>query len=303
MNISYRDIFIAIAMAILIMLTSYVVLPILLQMFIGFEMYKRFSSIEIYISSRAIPFPVFASPSIYVFIGTAISIASEILYFMYRGRLALFNTLRRQVPELISLTSSYATTGASILTSLEESAKLVGKPIYDYVYRYVELVRIGEDPIKSFDECFNVFPRDLRVALSSIPIAIISGGRVPEILLHADRYIRQMTRLEELRRNRIEGYKAVLLLAIVAFIIGAIVTLVMLTSMARIPSSIALIMGAIDIAEVATYYYISSLVLITISSIAVSRIVYGDIVHAYRYISILSLVTGIVFSVSSLYIF
>jgi len=269
----------------------------------GFDMYRRFISIEIYISRGAIPFPVLASPAIYLLIGTIISIASEALYFIYRNRIALINTLRKQVLDFIPLTSSYIATGASILISLEESAKIIGRPLSDYVYRYVELVKMGRDPVESFDECFKIFPSDLRAILSSIAIAITSGGRVSEMLMHADRYSRQIARLEELRRNRIEGYKAVVFLAIVAFIIGAIVTLILLKTMTRIAIRTPLIVGSIDVAEVATHYYISSIVLIVISSIAISRIVYGDVVYAYKYISILSLISGIVFSITLLYIF
>ncbi|ADM28462.1 Type II secretion system F domain [Ignisphaera aggregans DSM 17230] len=302
MSIRGRDIYMAIAIAVL-MIAIYIVMPSLIAIFIGFDMYRRFTSIKIYISRGAIPFPVLASSATYLLISTIISIASESLYFIYRNRMVLINMLRKQVLDFIPLTSSYVATGASLLTSLEESAKIIGRPLSDYVYRYVEFVKMGRDPVESFDECFKIFPSDLRAILSSIAIAITSGGRVSEMLMYADRYSRQMARLEELRRNRIEGYKAVIFLAIVAFIISAIVTLVLLKTMTRIAIGTPLITGSIDIAEVVTHYYISSIVLIVISSIAISRIVYGDVVHAYKYISIISLLSGIVFSITFLYIF
>ncbi len=302
MNIRSRDMYMAIA-SIALTIIAFFILSLFIAIFMGSDIYRRFISIKIYMSRGTIPFPVFASPAIYLLISITISIASETLYFIYRNKVVLMETLRKQVLDFIPLISSYVATGASIPTSLEESAKIIGRPLSDYVYRYVELIKMGEDPIESFAKCFNIFPSDLRAILSSIAIAITSGGRVLEMLIHADEYSKQIARLEEIRRNRIEGYKVVVFLAIVAFIVSAIVTLILLKTMTKIAIGTPLIVGSIDVAEVATHYYISSIVLIIISSIAISRILYSDIIHAYKYISIFSLMSGIVFSILSLYIF
>lgn len=264
----------------------------------GVGVFNGLHGVKIGVGIAVLPVPIFITPDSYTFVGFFISGAAAILYLLYRDGVRLRRMLRKQIAPLLTLTSSYTRTGMPVLDALHEAGKALGEPLYSYVARFVELVKLGYDPEKSFEECLSTLPRDVRAPLAAISVAISSGGRVVDTLSAAEEYVLHMTRLEELRRSRLEGYKVVLILAVVAFTISAVLSLTIVSYISRTLNLYGLMGRSFSIPLISTMYYIPSMFIVITSSIAISRIVYGETAVALKYISILSPIVSIVFAVA-----
>ncbi len=274
------------------------ILP-LLSNIIGFTVFRGLHGIQIYIGVVVIPIPIFVSPDSYTFVGFFISSLTAILYLLHRDSIRMRRALRRQITSLTTLTASYARTGMPVLEALNESSKVLGEPLHRYVARFVELIKLGYSLEDSFEESFSSFPGDVRVPLAAIAIAIGSGGRIAEILSAAERYTLYMSRLEEFRKSRLEGYKAVLILAIIAFTVSTILSLTIISYISKTLYATGIMGRSLNLPLISTMYYIPAMLIVITSSIAISRIVYGETTIAFKYTSILSPIISTVFAIAT----
>jgi hypothetical protein len=262
----------------------------------GFKMFRGIYGVQIYIEVVVIPIPIFVTSDSYTLVGFFISGLTAILYLLYRDRIKMSRVLKKQSIDLIPLVTSYVKTGMPVLDALSEAGKVLGNPINIYITKFVELTKLGYSPEHSFEISFSDIPRDVRVSLAAIAISMGSGGRVTDILLTAERYVFHISRLDELRKHRLEGYKAVLILAIIAFAISAILSLTILSYISKALYLSGLAIDKISLPLTSTMYYIPAIIIVVASSIAISRIVYGETAIAFKYIAILSPVISIIFA-------
>jgi hypothetical protein len=108
--------------------------------------------------------------------------------------------------------------------------------------------------------------------------------------------------MEELRRARLEGYKAVLVLAILSYLMSSLVTTLLLSYITRMMLGTPLARAVIDLKYVLSLYYTSTIITTAITSIATSRIIYGEIATALKYTATLILLTTLVFSITTAFI-
>lgn len=238
----------------------------------------------------------FTTPQTYLVFGLILSGLFLALYFAFSLRVKEHELLKKQIIDMMSLVASYVRTGTPILYALEYSARLIKKPLSEYIESYTNLVKIGEDPYQALDRIFEKAPREVRAIMASIAVAITSGGRVSEVLGEAEKYVVQLNRMYELRNSRLSGYKVIIILAVVAFIAAGAVSVLLIDSMKASLSNVA--RGQyVDIDFVITVYYLSSILLAVISSMVVARTVADSIVYSYRYIGLLIMVTTFIFVV------
>lgn len=236
----------------------------------------------------------FTTPQTYLFFGLMVSSLFLALYSAFSFRVKEYELLKKQIIDMVSLVASYVKTGVSILNALEYSVRHLKKPLSEYIESYASLVRIGEDPYQALDRVFEKAPREVRVIMASIAVAMTSGGRVSEVLGEAERYVVQLNRMYELRDSRLSEYKVIIILAVVAFIAAGAVSVLLINSMGASMSDIA--RGQyIDIDFVITMYYLSSMLFAMVSSIVVARTVTDSIVYSYRYIGLLIMATTFIF--------
>ena len=284
MRIGIREIVLNAIIATILVATPTAILPTISHI-LSLNMFKGFQGISIYVKRVmiVIPIPVLGSPDAYTFTGFFLSTPLLIAYNTLRARIYTRQRLKQQVTDFITVFSSYVRSGATIAQALEFSAEFVGEPMQSYVIRFSRFLQLGLNPFEVFEKVFGSTPREVKTVLSCIPVAIESGGRVADVLTQAERFSFQLSRLEELRRARLEGYKAILFLAIVAYTFSAIVTAVLTSFIAKMAVVTPFAKTVVDIRYVLSLYYISSLIISAISSIAISRIVYGETILALKY--------------------
>lgn len=293
-----REIALAIATLALGFAIPAVVLPTVLKLF-GAPWFKGVWGVVFSVKMAYIPVPVFLTPDSYAFPGFAMASAFLTGYTLLRQRVSLRTLLRKQVAELVTVLASYIKTGVPVAVALELSANAVEEPMKSYAFRVAKLIRLGHSPFDVFETVFSDVPRDVKVLLSSIPIGVESGGRVAEVLTSAERFSFQLSRMEELRKARLEGYKSILILAVLAYMVSALVTTLLLSYIAKMALATPIAKAAIDLDYVLSLYYISTLIISVITSIAVSRVVYGEVILALKYSAFLTILTTLFFSIAS----
>ncbi|MEM0372204.1 MAG: type II secretion system F family protein [Ignisphaera sp.] len=267
---------------------------------LGLDLFNGIEGIYIDISNDVLPIPIYRSSDVYLFVGFVYGAIAFCLYMLYRDSVYMRMKLREQIQSMVPLVVSYVRTGTPILTAIENAANFVGDPTKSYLTRFVELVKLGYSPEESMRNIFRGIPRDVLSVYLSIAVAMSSGGRVHDVLSTAERYLNQMSRLEEMRKNRLEGYKAILILALMAFTVSAIVTTILVSYVARmspIPISTTP-QSRVDIARVLSYYYTLILVLTPLTSIALSRIVYNETAIALKYTALFITTISTVFALA-----
>ncbi len=278
-------------------LPAYIIPAILETM--GITGLKGISGLSIsieHLPTVPMPLPVLETPDSFIIAGFLPGGVSTALYLYLRSKYREKSRLKKQLGEFIPLVASYVRTGMSLLRALEVSAGVIKEPLADYVERFARLIRLGEDPAEAFERVFRGSPREVRSILSSVVIAMASGGRVAEVLSRADQYVTQLNRMDDLRRYQLENYKLMLIMAVLGFALTAIVTLWLLSSMAHVSVELPGI-KSVSVNLVATSYFITSLLLIVMSSIVTSRIVYDTSVLAAKYMSILFPVISLAFAI------
>lgn len=265
--------------------------------FLGIEYMEGLNNVRValYISpTYRFPVPILQTPDTYLILGFGISGIAMGIHMYLRAIYVEQRELRRQLLEFIPLLSSYVRTGATILHALESTLKIIKPPLATYIERFVLLIKLGEDPTEVFKKVFSVVPREVRAIMNAVIIAMVSGGRIEDVLEAAERYVEQIVRMDELRRHRLAEYKTILVLAVMAFAIAGIVVIKLIESVAGMATTFPTAYR-IRIDFLASSYFITSLFLIVISSIVVSRMIAGTTMLAPKYISILSMVVTLMY--------
>ena len=298
MKQSLRDIvLVVLTIALLGIATPIIFLPMIAS-FLGFNWFKGLQGFRVGIGGGVIPVPILKTPDSYTIIGFLASSMLLATYIILRGGAVERALIRRQLSDTVAILSSYARTGIPIAVALERASEAVEMPMKVYLYRYAKLLQLGYDPFEVFDEVFASAPREVRVILSALPVAAVSGGRVADVLTQAEKFSFQLTRLEDLRRARLESYKGILLLAVMAYIATAMVINILISYLAKLGAGTPILKGAIDLAYSYSLYYISAIIISAVSSVAISRVIYGETVYAFKYSSALIALTSLAFAVA-----
>ncbi len=258
---------------------------------LGIDTIKGFKNVELYLyisPTSGFPMLILRTPDTYMAIGLGISGIMAGVYIYYRSVYLRNLQLKKQLLEFIPLLSSYVRTGTPITQALELSLSIIKAPLAVYIERFVALVKLGEDPGEAYRKVFRGIPREVRAIMSSIVIAMISGGKVVEVLEAAERYVEQLVRMDELRSHRLAEYKMILVLSVLAFSFAGIVVLKLIESVTSMATTFPGAYQGINTDFIASSYFIASLFLTTVSSIVMSRMVAGSLVLAPKYISMLS---------------
>jgi hypothetical protein len=298
MKQSLRDIVLAVLTIALLGIASPLIFLPMIAGFLGFNCFKGLQGFRVGVGGGVIPVPILKTPDSYTIIGFLASSMLLATYIILRGGAVERALIRRQLSDTIAILSSYARTGIPIAVALERASEAVEMPMKMYLYRYAKLLQLGYDPFEGFDEVFASAPREVRVVLSALPVAAVSGGRVADVLTQAEKFSFQLTRLEDLRRARLESYKGILLLAVIAYIATAIVINILISYLAKLGAGTPILKGAIDLAYSYSLYYISAVIVSVVSSVAISRVIYGETVYAFKYSSALIALTSLAFAVA-----
>ncbi len=232
-----------------------------------------------------IPLILPLTPSSIVASGMVLSGVSAAIYFLAADRYRHQVKLRQQILDLIPMVSAYARSAVPLVEALSRSLSLIEKPLRTYLERFVRLVMLGEDPGRAVEAVFRGVGSEVRVVLSSIVVAMTSGGRVAEVLEEAEHFVQQIARMDFLRESRLAEYKFIALLAVVAFAFTGIVIALLVAS---IPSTRILGSYTINPDILRSCYYLATLVILAASSIIVSRIMSNSFVLAPRYVALLT---------------
>ena len=290
-----RAIALSVAVALLGPILSLIVLPTITRL-IGFNFFRGIEGLYIKVRFYYVPIPVLLSPDSYTTIGCVISFTMLSIYLLFKEDVETRRKLRRQTQDFIAVLSSYVRAGVPMSKAVELSSDVVGKPLQDYAIRFAKLIQLGFDPFKAFETVFGNAPREVKAVLSCLPVGFVSGGRVAEVLSIAERFSFQLSRLDDLRRTRLEGYKTLLYLTIFAYVMGSIITVVLLSYIAKAAFATPFARASIDIYYILSLYYISAMFIAVISSIAISRMVHGETIPFLKYSAIAILVTSLIFS-------
>lgn len=263
------------------------------------KLFKGFENIYIEVSFYIIPILVYKTSDAYIIIGLLYSSISLFIYIMFKDVANKRKLLRIHTPIVIPIIASYVRAGTPILNAIENAANFVGEPTKSYLIKFVELIKLGHRSEESMMIVFKNIPRDVVSAYRSIVVALSSGGRVQQVLSLAEKYLYQMNRLDELIRSRLDAYKAILTLALVTFAASAITMVFLISHVTKLGSIYTnYYVQNINKCRILSYYYNLSLILITITSIAISRIVYNELIISLKYISLFIVLITMIFAIS-----
>ena len=227
-----------------------------------------------------------------------VSIASAVHIFA-RAKLRYFELIRMELMQLISSVSAMVRSRVPIIEALEEASRIIGEPLRSAIMEFISLIRLGEDPHRALRKVFGKAPSEVRLLASSIVIAMMSGGRVPEVLTEANRYVQQLQRMEFIRKHRLAEQRFVALMAVLAFAIsGAIIVLLI----KYVAPKFATLPGAstINVPFVVSSYFVSALFMDIIASLVVSRIMTGTFYLAPKYIALTAPLIALTFIIATL---
>ncbi|MCX8198907.1 MAG: type II secretion system F family protein [Sulfolobales archaeon] len=268
--------------------------PMLIQHFLGESLTTAFLiKLE---KSPLMPFSIPVLPQgAYLTIGMIISGASLSLYTYYSEKLAEESELKRQALELLSIVIAYVKAGSSMLDALEKSTRHVGRPLLDPLERFIEAVKLGTAPDEAYRKAFKRPPSEVGMVFSSITIGMKSGGQYANILMQGENYLMQVLRMDELRRSRLADYKAIVLLAVIAFAISAFASLKLVEYIAT-ASTIFPAVSEVNLELLKSSYYISVLITAITSSIVIGRVVVGSVIASLKYISFSTAIVALIFT-------
>ncbi|MGC8975667.1 MAG: type II secretion system F family protein [Thermoprotei archaeon] len=283
-------------------LTVFVVLlPLTTMTLLSFLGFRLEHEVGVYfVTSGTIPLIMLLGTATYLLVGFVISGVSLSTYLWLNPRSREIERFRSQLGDLMSVFISQAMAGSPIIEALKKTAEFVGPPASRYLETYVYLVTIGEDPLRAEAIVTRGLPKEVKLVFASVSQAMKSGGRYLEVLSQAEKYLRQLITLTDLRKNKLSEYKLVLVLSVVAYAFSAIVTLKLVTSMGASVKGIPLITGQININLLKSAYYISTLILTGITSVIISKAVEGHVIKSLKYTSMLTLLVTAMFVASEL---
>lgn len=251
-----------------------------------------------FIVSNNIPVILLSSNATYLLIGLTFSSVALLIYLWLNSRLRKVERLKSQLGDLVSVFTSQVMAGVPILDAIKKTAEFVGPPASEYLETYAYLVTSGEDPLRAEAIVTRGLPKEIRLVFTSISQAMKSGGRYLEVLSQGEKYLRQLIRLNDLRKSKLSEYKLVLILSVIAYAFSAIVTLKLVASIRTNVGGTPIFAGQVDINLLKSAYYISAIILTCITSIIMSKAIEGYVVKSLKYISILTLVLTMMFVVS-----
>jgi len=250
--------------------------------------------------SGTVPLIILSGNATYLFTGFIISGLTLSAYLLINPRLKEVEKLRNQLGDLMSVFRSHAMAGVPIIDSLKKTAELVGPPASKYLETYAHLVSIGEDPLRAETIVTHGLPKEVRLVFASITQAMKSGGRYLEVLSQGEEYLRQLTRLNDVRKSRLSEYKLILALSVVAYVFASIVTLKLVTSMGAGIKGMSILTTPTDIGMLKSAYYISALTLTGITSIIMSKAIEGYVAKSLKYVAVFTLIITAMFVGSEL---
>ncbi len=284
------------ALAIAAFLAIGIVIPIFgyeaLTSFLGLQHAVGIRFEEFVFGPLAIILPV--GPQSILFVACVVSGVSSAIYVFTRARYAYYESMRNELMQLISSVAAMTRTRVPLLDALEEASRIVGEPLQSAVTEFVSLIRLGEDPHQAMKKVFGRAPPEVRLLASSFVIAMLSGGRVPEVLAEANRYVQQIQRMDFIRRHRLAEQRLVALMAVLAFAASGTVIVWLIEYVAP---KLATLPGAssINVPFVTSSYFVSSIFMDVMASLVVSRIITGTFDLAPKYIALTVPVIALMF--------
>ncbi|NPA97691.1 MAG: type II secretion system F family protein [Crenarchaeota archaeon] len=225
------------------------------------------------------------SPQSIVLVSCLVVGVASAIYVFTRAKFHYFEAMREELMQLISSVAAMVRTRVPLIDALEEASGIVGEPLRSAVLEFTSLVRLGEDPHVAMRKVFGKAPPEVRLLASSFVIAMQSGGRVPEVLSEANRYVQQLQRMDFIRRYRLAEQRLIALMAVLAFAASGAVIVWLIEYVAP---KLASLPGAasINIPFVTSSYFVSALFMDIMASLVVSRIMTGTFYLAPKYVAL-----------------
>jgi len=222
--------------------------------------------------------------------------ASLALHVFARAKMIYIDSMKRELMELIGSVSAMVRSRVPILIALDQVSDLVGEPLRSAIKEFVSLVRLGEDPHRAARKVFAKTPSEVRLLSSSLVIAMLSGGRVTEVLNEASKYVTQLQRMEYMRQLRLSEHKLVAIMAVFAFAFSGLVIVLLIRYIAHRLMSLPGV-SSINVSFVLSSYFLSSLVMDIIASFVVSRLISGTFYLTPKYIAITTPLIAAMFAI------
>ncbi|MEM2020851.1 MAG: type II secretion system F family protein [Zestosphaera sp.] len=245
--------------------------------------------------TRPVPLVVLINDITYLTVGLVVSGITLSTYIWLSPRISKVEKVRIQLSDVLGVFSTHIEAGVPVIEALRKTAEFTGAPISEYLEAYAYLITAGEDPLRAEAIVTQGLPREARLVFTSISQAIKSGGRYVEVLSHGEKYLRQLMKLGEMRRGRLAEYKLILLLSVLAYAFSAIVTFKLVGSISGNIAKLPLVFSQIDLELLRSTYYISALILTSITSVIVSKAIEGHFVKSLKYVSLLTLMVTAMF--------
>ncbi len=246
-------------------------------------------------STKPVPLVVLVNDVTYLTVGLVVSGIALSTYIGLSPKVSKAEKIRTQLSDVLGVFLTHVEAGVPVIEALRRTAEFTGAPMSEYLEAYAYLITVGEDPLRAEAVVTQGLPREARLVFTSISQAIKSGGRYVEVLSHGEKYLRQLMKLSEMRRSRLAEYKLILLLSVLAYTFSAIITFKLVGSLSSSVTKPPLVFSLIDLELLRSTYYISALILTSITSVIVSKAVEGNVVKSLKYISLLTLMVTAMF--------
>ncbi len=272
-------------------LHSKIVSPLHLKSLVGFEF-------ELF---RFGPFVILLPAGLHslVLISCLITGASLAAHVFARAKMMYIEAMRRELMELIGSVGAMVRSKVPLLTALEQVSDLIGEPLRSAIKEFVSLVRLGEDPHRAAKNVFAGTPSEVRLLASSLVIAMLSGGRVTEVLNEASKYVAQLQRMDYMRQLRLSEHKLIAIMAVFAFAFSGLVVVILVQYIARRLVSLPGV-SSINVSFVLSSYFLSALIMDIIASLVVSRLVSGTFYLTPKYIALTTPFIAAIFAIAYL---
>lgn len=225
---------------------------------------------------------------------TAAGVATA-AYYYWRPTLSYREALRRQVTEFLPIAASLAQTKSTTLETLRFAASLVENPMRSLILRLMHLISAGEDPEEAARKVTADAPIEVRVVFDAIAVGAKSGGRFGEVLERSNKYFTGVFMMEKSVKDRLSEYKLTALLASFSFLAAALVALKLISSIAS--GLGALTYGpAVNLTAIESVLFISSIVVSTMASLVVGKVIEGSLLKSAKYIALTMVMNGLGFS-------
>lgn len=194
--------------------------------------------------------------------------------------------VRKQVFEILQLSAAYARTGVSLADTLMNISGTVGAPLGPRIRSYAMLIKVHTlSPLEAFNKVFGDLPRDLRILLGILYIAV-KGGRPTEVIRAAASLASSIRRFDETRMSRLSGAGAVVFVAVIAYTVTSIIMTKLMSIIAGLTGGVGgvtLFAITVPVEHIMVIYYLSSLILAILGGLMIARVVNGLSITAFKY--------------------